>query len=174
MCNVGFRLKRVSPLLLGLLFGFMQMAGTALAGDPGSYVPGPTPKPYPLLYCAEPAYTYGTQGMNGRIWTGRFLQYCEANGIPADTRGFEQIGEHETYGRQYRLMVGGAALYVQLRDDVLVSFLLEMDDEAMTTRQMEETLLHYYPLVMRACVYASLQGAGTGFYRLPPTVVVFS
>lgn len=143
--------KRWMAALCALLVAVAAMAAAE------AFVPAPTPKPLPQLDCDVPAYEDITKGVDARTWATRFLLYCQKNDIPVEERGFKRIGEYPPYGERYRLMAGGAELDIQVRDNILVNFGLDLDCEAMTTQHMEETLLFYFPQVMRACVYASTE-----------------
>lgn len=124
--------------------------------------PGPTPKPIPMHAGGMPAMSLGVRGMPAEGWLEDFFRYCEAYEIPVADTEFQLITEFDdaefpgVLFSRYRLMVGGAEVFLQMADrETVVCWVVYFDDEAMTTVQVRETLLFYYPLVMQACVYAS-------------------
>ena len=134
----------------------------------GGSVPGPTPPPGEVADGGVPAYTLSLAGVDASEWKEAFLSYAEEHAIPVEEGGFALVGEWPREGLDvvdymYRVMAGGAEVFVQVAQEInektVVQFVIYLDYDAMTTDALADTLAYYYPLVMRACIFASELGA---------------
>jgi len=108
-----------------------------------------------------------------------FLYYAAEQGIPVEEGGFACVTEWfmrenddtagdasvldefsaeepGNVGRMYRVMAGGAEVFLQVADDTTaVQFVVLLDYGLSMTDAITDALCYYFPLVTRACIYAS-------------------
>ena len=125
-------------------------------------VPGPTPKPMPLQVGGVPAMSLSLYGMPAKEWVEDFYRYLAVHKVPVSSEEFELITKFEDESlpgvlfSRYRMWAGGCEVFIQTVDNETINdWVVFFNDEAATTKQMRETLLYYFPLVMQAGVYAS-------------------
>ena len=130
----------------------------------------PTPLPWVLEEGGIPVFERYTEGIDLQSWMENFTLYCERQNIPRESHNFLHVDEFiekegSAVGRSfgvYRLLVGGAELFLYSVDgDTAISFYVTLDDIGMRRYAMRDALLAYFPLVMRACIYASEGGGVT-------------
>ena len=143
--------------------------------------PGPTPPPAKVAEGGVPIHTRALQGVDAAQWKEAFLAYAEKHAVPVEEGGFEYVTEwprREQYemdasfglpigeegldsvDRMHRVMAGGAEVFVQVVDETTaVQFVVLLDYDATTSAEYASSLAYYYPLVMRACIFASEPGA---------------
>lgn len=169
--------NRIENRRLRIFCGFLCLALCCMAGFSGAaqaetdclckradpvVVPGPTPKPMPMREGGMPAMSLSFWGMPAEDWMRDFFRYCQVLDIPVAREEFEfitEFGDDEIPGvlfSRYRIVAGGAEVFLQMVDGETVDeWVVCLDGDAMPTKQVQETLLYYFPLVLQACVYAS-------------------
>ncbi len=137
-----------------------------LTGRAEGFVPGPTPAPFPATEGGVPAVTFSREGRDFGPWQTAFLAYAAVNRLPVGADGFEVVWElpwSELYEdsapegtvRMLRVMAGGAEVFVQVSDGVVVQAVAFLYEDWLGPEETRETLLHYFPILMRALIRAS-------------------
>jgi len=146
-----------------------------------SNAPKPTPPPTTVAEGGVPVHTQALKGMDAAKWKEAFLSCAEELGVPVEEGGFVCVTEwprREAYeegaflfdeqdaagldsvDRMHRVMAGGAEVFVQEVDDTTaVQFVVLLDYDLLMPDVLADALCYYFPLVMRACIYASEPGA---------------
>lgn len=163
----------MKKVLVSILVALSLLAAALSAVHAEGAAPGPTPKPEPVAEGGVPAYSTALEGVDAAEWKESFLKYAKDHQIPVEDGGFAVAGEWaradmyaddksgiseaelKMVDRMYRVMAGGVEVFLQVTDDkTALKFVTYLYYDSLSTEDLTETLSYYYPLVLRACIYA--------------------
>ncbi|MDL2317614.1 hypothetical protein LJC74_00780 [Eubacteriales bacterium OttesenSCG-928-A19] len=119
----------------------------------------------------SPPHGLRKQGMPLEAWLSLFEDRARQQGIPILGSGFYRVSEvyfteHEDLLIEtdyryttYRAVIGGMNMFLRVfEDDTITDAYLYLDHEEPIDTALLNAQLHYFPEVMRACVYACEEG----------------
>ncbi|MCL1795282.1 MAG: leucine-rich repeat domain-containing protein [Clostridia bacterium] len=172
-------MKKMLACALALLVLIMLTPPAAFAESGG---PKPTLPPTKVADGGVPFFRLNVlEGADAAKWKEVFFSYTEEHGVPVEEGGFACVTEWsrrdayeaeallmdepdikglDSVDRMHRVMAGGAEVFLQEVDDTTaVQFTVLLDYDLSMPDIFADALRYYFPLVMRACIYASEPGA---------------
>ena len=136
--------------------------------------PPATPEPEPFDIWTLPAYELHKQGISFKRWNELFAEEVARLNIPISEDGFQMVDD-DTYtehkGRfiekdyhytTYWVMIGGVSVFIRaFEDETITDVYLDVDHHKPIDEDVLNIQLYYFPMIMRACIYASEEGQVT-------------